>query len=53
VSATRPLSLVRDPASSTTKLELRHVAKSYVTASGSEVRALDDVSFDISAGEFV
>jgi len=53
VSAVRPLSLVRDPASSTTKLELRNVAKSYVTASGSEVRALDDVSFDISAGEFV
>jgi NitT/TauT family transport system ATP-binding protein len=53
VSAVRPLSLVRDPASSTTKLELRSVAKSYVTASGSEVRALDDVSFGISAGEFV
>ena len=53
MSSTRPLSVVRDPAPTTTKLELRNVAKSYETSSGAMVRALEDVSFEVAAGEFV
>jgi NitT/TauT family transport system ATP-binding protein len=53
VSVSSPLSVVPDPGPSPTKVELRGVARSYPTASGGRVAALDDVSFEVRAGEFV
>jgi NitT/TauT family transport system ATP-binding protein len=35
------------------KLEVRRVSKTFATASGGAIAALRDVSFDVSAGEFV
>jgi NitT/TauT family transport system ATP-binding protein len=53
VSSTRPLSVVPEPAPTATKLELRNVARSYETGSGGSLAALEDVSFQVAAGEFV
>jgi NitT/TauT family transport system ATP-binding protein len=49
----RALSIVRDVERAPVKLSLRGVGKTYTTASRGRVAALEDVSFDVHAGEFV
>jgi len=53
VSVGARLSVVPDVSAAPTKLALRGVTKTYPTASGKAVVALEDVSFDVGAGEFV
>jgi NitT/TauT family transport system ATP-binding protein len=53
MSAIRPLSVVPDAAPLAPKLSVRGVSKSYVSTRGERIRALDDISFDVSPGEFV
>jgi len=53
VTSSRALSLVPTPVDRTAKLAFRGVAKSFPTASGARIPALEDVSLDIGAGEFV
>jgi sulfonate transport system ATP-binding protein len=49
----RALSVVPPVEERPTKLSVRGVSKSYTTASGQEVQALRDVTFDVGTGEFV
>jgi sulfonate transport system ATP-binding protein len=49
----RALSVVTPVEERPTKLSVRGVSKSYTTASGQEVQALRDVTFDVGTGEFV
>jgi sulfonate transport system ATP-binding protein len=53
VSVGARLSVVPAVGAAPTKLALRGVTKTYPTASGKPVLALDDVSFEVGAGEFV
>jgi NitT/TauT family transport system ATP-binding protein len=53
VSVSTPLSVVPDLRPAATKIELRDVVKTYPTSSGGRVTALEDVSFEVRAGEFV
>ncbi len=52
-SAARSLGLVGDPAPGQSKLSVRGVAKSFPTARGGRIQALDDITFDVAPGEFV
>jgi sulfonate transport system ATP-binding protein len=47
------LTVVPSPADPAVKLEFRGVTKTFTTASGGRVSALEDVSFEIGIGEFV
>ena len=49
----RSLSLVPGLAEAPVKLSMKHVGKAYTTGSGTRIEALEDVSFDVGAGEFV
>ena len=53
MTASGALSLVPEPVVRTPKLALRNVRKAFPTASGGSVAALEDVSFEVGAGEFV
>jgi NitT/TauT family transport system ATP-binding protein len=53
MSATRPLSVVSEPAISQPKLSISGVSKSFVSARGGRIEALNDITFDVSPGEFV
>jgi NitT/TauT family transport system ATP-binding protein len=53
MSATRPLTVVPHAAPLRSKLSLRGVSKSFVSARGDQVPAVDDISFDVDQGEFV
>jgi NitT/TauT family transport system ATP-binding protein len=51
--AARSLELVPEPGPSEPKLSVRGVAKSFPTARGGRIRALEDITFDVAPGEFV
>jgi NitT/TauT family transport system ATP-binding protein len=53
VTASRALSVVPDVEPGPAKLSMRAVGRSYRTAGGDVIRALQDVSFDVGVGEFV
>jgi NitT/TauT family transport system ATP-binding protein len=53
MSATRPLSVVPEASPFASKLSVHAVSKSFVSARGERIHALDDVSFDVAPGEFV
>jgi NitT/TauT family transport system ATP-binding protein len=53
VTTSRALSVVPDVEDLPSKLSMRAVGKSYRSAAGDVVRALDDVTIDVGAGEFV
>ena len=53
MSDTRPLSLVPELDAAPAKLSFRGVSKAYSTGSGAVVEAIQDVSFEVAAGEFV
>ena len=49
----RTLSLVPGRAEASVKLSMHHVGKGFTTGSGARIEALEDVSFDVGAGEFI
>jgi NitT/TauT family transport system ATP-binding protein len=53
MSATRPLAVVPEPAVRQSKLAVRGISKSFVSARGERIRALNDITFDVAPGEFV
>ena len=53
MTSPRALSIVTGPAPRPVKLSVRGVGKSFTTGTGTEVPALEDVSFDVRTGEFV
>jgi NitT/TauT family transport system ATP-binding protein len=53
VSAISPLQTVAEEGSSASKISLRGVSKSFVSARGDAVAAVSSITFDVSPGEFV
>jgi NitT/TauT family transport system ATP-binding protein len=53
VTTSRALTVVPRAESASAKLSLRGVGKSFRSAGGDVVRALEDVTFDVDVGEFV
>ena len=53
MTTSRALSIVPEPEPRPVKLSFRGVGKSFTTGTGTEVAVLDDVTFDVRAGEFV
>jgi NitT/TauT family transport system ATP-binding protein len=53
VTASRALSAVPDVPPAPVKLSLQGVSKGYTAGSGVRIAALEDVTFDVRAGEFV